>query len=335
MKSNFIPAGRAFAGLFALSGAVILGAPFIGMEPITPARLLDDGDTVAREIFTQIRFPRVVAAYIAGACLAVCGLVFQALFRNPLATPYTLGVSSGASLGATIYVTAGLSFMFLGAPGSVPMAFAGAIVSIALVFGMTRLNRGMSPAGVLLAGVAVNFFFSSLILVLQYVSDFTKTFRILRWLMGGMEITGYHELWVMAPFALIGFIAAFHYGRELDILSTGELIALSRGVDVPVVKTVLLFTVSLAVGGVVAVCGPIGFVGMMTPHILRLIVGPSHRALAPLSAMFGGVFLTLCDTFARTIMAPVEIPVGVVTALLGGPFFLWLLAGSGRGRIVL
>jgi iron complex transport system permease protein len=335
MRHPPVPAKSAFAILFALSAVALVGLPFVGMEPITPARLLDASDVVAREIFTQIRLPRAITAYLAGSCLAVCGLVFQALFRNPLATPYTLGVSSGASLGATIYVTTGLSFTFMGAPGSVPLAFAGAIVSIGLVFGMTRVNRAVSPAGVLLAGVAVNFFFSSLILVLQYVSDFTKTFRILRWLMGGLEVTGYNEPLVMAPFAVIGFLAAFHFGRELDILSTGEVTALSRGVDVPVVKAVLLVTVSLAVGGVVAVCGPIGFVGMMTPHILRLLVGPGHRALVPLSALFGGVFLALCDAFARTIIAPVEIPVGVVTAMLGGPFFFWLLAGSGRGRIVL
>jgi iron complex transport system permease protein len=177
----------------------------------------------------------------------------------------------------------------------------------------------------LLAGVAVSFFFSSLILFLQYLSDFTQSFRIVRWLMGGIEVAGYDAVIGILPFTLAGGAIVFLLTGELNLITTGEDIAASRGVEVGRVRTVLFFAVSLMVGGVVAVCGPIGFVGLMAPHISRLLVGANHRYLAPASLLFGGAFLTLCDTLARTVIAPAEIPVGVITAILGGPFFLWLL----------
>jgi iron complex transport system permease protein len=180
----------------------------------------------------------------------------------------------------------------------------------------------------LLAGVAVSFFFSSLILFLQYLSDFTQSFRILRWLMGGLEILGFDTVLNLLPLVLGGSAVLTLLRRELNLLTTGEDLALSRGVDVRRVKLVLFLVTSLMVGGVVAVCGPIGFVGMMAPHICRLLVGWDHAHLFPTTLLFGGTFLTFCDTLARTLIAPAEIPVGIITALLGGPFFIWLLLSS-------
>jgi iron complex transport system permease protein len=180
----------------------------------------------------------------------------------------------------------------------------------------------------LLAGVAVSFFFSSLILFLQYLSDFSQSFRILRWLMGGLEILGYDSVFSLFPVVLSGVLILAILRHELDLLTTGDDLATSRGVAVKKVRAVLFLVTSLMVGGVVAVCGPIGFVGMMAPHICRLLTGWNHRHLLPATFLFGGAFLTLCDTFARTLIAPVEIPVGIVTALLGGPFFIWLLLSS-------
>ncbi len=316
---------RLMVGLL-LAGTVLVlaAAPFIGMTIMSPDVLLGKGGTEG-EIFWRIRVPRVLAAWIAGAGLAAAGMAFQALFRNPLATPFTLGVASGAALGAAISIRAGLAAVFLGISSVSLAAFAGALLSVFLVYALSRIGAPLTTATLLLAGVAVNFFFSSLNLFTQYLSDFTHTFRIIRWLMGGLEITGFASVLQMTPFAAAGLALILWNWRELDLLSTGEELAASRGVSVDKTQKTLFFAASLIVGGVVAVCGPIGFVGIMAPHICRLLVGPAHAYLIPATVLFGGSFLAVCDTMARTIIAPAEIPVGVVTALLGGPFFLWLL----------
>jgi iron complex transport system permease protein len=288
------------------------------------------------DIFWKIRVPRVCISFLAGAGLAVSGMAFQAMFRNPLATPFTLGVASGASLGASIYVRLGLVFSILGISGISIAAFAGAILSILLVYGLTRARRGFSITTMLLAGVAISFFFSSVILFTQYMSDFSQSFRILRWLMGGLEAVGFESVLNMAPFVISGSAIIIYMTYELNLMMTGEEIAASRGVSVRKTKKILFFATSLMVGGVVAICGPIGFVGMMVPHICRLLIGADHRYLTPATLLFGGAFLTLCDMLARTLIAPAEIPVGIITALLGGPFFIWLLLGktsSKRGII--
>jgi len=314
------------AVLVICAGTALLCAPFIGMETISPRDLFRPGSEGFKpEIFFMIRLPRVITAFIAGAGLALSGMTFQALFRNPLATPFTLGVSSGASFGAALAMRTGIVFTFLGMSSLSLSAFMGALLSILLVYGLTRARRGFSTATMLLAGVAVSFLFSSIILFIQYMSDFTHSFRILRWLMGGLEIVGYAPLVTMLPFVIAGAAIVTLMSNELNLMMTGEDIALSRGVDVKNVKRILFFATSLMIGGIVSVCGPIGFIGMMSPHICRLLVGTDHRVLAPAAVLFGGMFLVVCDMIARTVIAPAEIPVGVITALLGGPFFLWLL----------
>jgi iron complex transport system permease protein len=333
-------AGKVTSVLVVLAAATILvlgAAPFVGMTPISPFDLFTGGEAPGKEyeIFWKIRLPRVLAAWLTGAGLAIAGMAFQALFRNPLATPFTLGVAAGAALGASMAIRFGVSVVFLGISGISMAALSGAALSILLVYGisrgLTRSGAMLTTATLLLAGVAVNFFFSSLNLFIQYISDFTHTFRIIRWLMGGLEVAGFRSVLQMTPFVVAGIALILVSSRELDLLTTGEEMAASRGVSVASVQRTLFFATSLLVGGVVAVCGPIGFVGIMVPHICRLMVGPGHRALIPATVLFGGIFLTVCDTFARTIIAPAEIPVGVITALLGGPFFLALLIrGSKR-----
>ncbi len=318
-------------GLLAFAFFVFGLAPLVGMR-MTPLSAIFNPAAGGKEseIFWMLRMPRVCVSFLAGAALAVSGMSFQALFRNPLATPFTLGVSSGAALGAAIYIRAGLSVALLGIPGISISAFTGAALSILLVYGFTRLRSGFTTATMLLAGVAISFFFSSVNLFTQYISDFTQTFRIIRWLMGGLEVVGFRSVLDMLPFVVVGALVIFYLTHELNLLATGEEIAASRGVNIQFVRRAIFFATSLMVGGVVAVCGPIGFVGMMSPHICRLIIGPDHRYLAPATLLFGGAFLTVCDTFARTIIAPAEIPVGVITALLGGPFFIWLLIWGDR-----
>jgi len=315
--------------LLVLAIIVLLGAPMVGMRTIPVSAILHPASgRMESDIFWKIRIPRVCISFLAGAALAVSGMAFQAMFRNPLATPFTLGVASGASLGAAIYVRLGLVFSVLGISGISVFAFTGAILSILLVYGLTRVRRGFSTTTMLLAGVAISFFFSSIILFTQYMSDFTHSFRILRWLMGGLEVVGFESVLNMAPFVISGGAIILYMTHELNLMMTGEEIAISRGVSVWKTKKVLFFATSLMVGGVVAICGPIGFVGMMAPHICRLLIGADHRYLTPATLLFGGVFLTLCDMLARTLIAPAEMPVGIITALLGGPFFIWLLLGK-------
>jgi len=292
--------------LLAATVLVATVAPFVGMEKISPRALWDRGDGGAQaEILWKIRIPRVCLALVAGAALAASGMVFQAMFRNPLAEPFTLGVSSGASLGAAVCIHLDWNFQVARLSGVSLFAFGGALLSVLLVFGLARAKRGFSMATMLLAGVAVSFFFSSMILFLQYLSDFTRTFRMLRWVMGGMErVGGFDDVLGILPFAVTGCLIVVYLTRELNLLATGEELATSRGVEVSRTKVALLVVTSLMVGAVVAVCGPVGFVGLMAPHICRLLVGADHRYLAPATLLFGGLFLALCDTAARTVIAP-------------------------------
>lgn len=314
---------------------VFIIAPFWGIESLSIQSIFQPVDQIKADIFWKIRLPRVIAAFLAGAALAISGMAFQAMFRNPLATPFTLGVSSGAAFGAAIYIKIGLIFSFLGISGQSLSAFIGAILSVLLVYGISQIKKGFTTVTMLIAGVAINFFFSSLILFIQYLSDFANSFRIIRWLMGGFEIVGFRPVFTILPFALVGSVVIFILTNELNLLTLGEDIALSRGVDVKKVKAFLFFATSLMIGGVVSVCGPIGFVGMMAPHICRLLIGAEHRFLTPATFFFGGAFLVFCDTLSRMIIAPAEIPVGVITALLGGPFFLWLLLSGSSEKSIL
>lgn len=318
-------------GLLIFAIGTAIATPFIGMQAVPFESILHPtGDDSESFIFWKIRMPRVALALLAGAALAVSGMTFQAIFRNPLATPFTLGVSSGASLGVAVSVRLGFSYSILGIPSLNGFAFAGALVAILIVYGVTQLREGFTTTTMLLAGVAISFFFSSLILFIQYTADINNSFRILRWLMGGLNsVTGFGDFYTAVPFVAIGIIILAAYTHELNLLAIGDDIAMSRGVDVRRTKRILFIVTSLMVGAVVAVCGPIAFVGMMAPHICRMLIGPDHRYLMPASCLFGAAFLALCDTIARTVIAPTQLPVGILTAFLGGPFFLWLLV-SGR-----
>jgi iron complex transport system permease protein len=320
--------------LLLLAVVTLVVAPFVGWQMIPLSSLwqpTDDGGAI--NLLWMLRIPRVAMAFLAGTALAVSGMVFQAMFRNPLATPYTLGISSGASLAASISILCGWSFSFLCIPSVTICAFGGAILTITVVYFLaTRTPRGSTTATMLLAGVALSFFFSSLILFLQYVSDPTRTFRMLRWAMGGTEsVVSFNEVLTVLPFVVSGCLLVAYLIHELNLMLMGEDFAVSRGVALESTKMLLYFAVSMMVGAVVAVCGPIGFVGLMAPHICRLLIGPDHRTLFPATMLLGGTFLVICDTLGRTVIPDTELPVGVITALLGGPFFLWLLFSRKAG----
>jgi len=302
-------------------------SPFLGISFISPDSLWTPGHPDG-EVFWMLRLPRTAAAFLAGAGLSMSGMVFQALFRNPLATPFTLGVSSGASFGASIYFWLGATV--LGGLGGLISSLMGAALSMGLVYGITRARGGFSTAVMLLAGVIINFFFSSLVMFVQYLSDSHDSLRIMHWLMGslaGLETAGLADL---AFIVLAGAVAFWLMAPEIDLLTAGEELAASRGVKVNQAKIKIFLVASIVVAAVVSMTGPIGFVGMMVPHVCRLWLGWSHRALLPAVFFGGGAFLVLCDLAARLVLAPAEIPIGIVTALLGGPFFLWTLFKASR-----
>ena len=312
---------RALVLIAAVTLAVALLAPLVGSHPV-PLGDLFSGDAAAATILWQLRLPRVLLALLAGGMLALTGLSLQTLFANALAEPYTLGVASGASLGAALVFTFAPAGMPLGLPLAALAAFAGALAATGLV---VALGRGGSGAGLLLAGVAVALLCQAVILLLQYLSDASGTLRMVRWMMGGLAIVGWREpLWLL-PWLLLALAAHLLRRWDLDLLLAGEEVAASRGVPVGRLRLGLLVVDSLAVAALVAVVGPIGFVGLMVPHMLRRLVGALHSALVPACVLGGGAFLVLCDLLARTALAPAELPVGIVTALLGAPFFLWLL----------
>jgi iron complex transport system permease protein len=314
--------------LLAVWIATMILTPLVGSQSLTLAEILR-GDPTAASIFWQIRLPRILLALLGGAALATSGLGFQTLFRNPLAEPYTLGVSSGAALGAVIALRyEGGQFLGLSLVGLA--SFAGALGATALIVGLAMRRQGIQTSTLLLAGVAVSLSCSAIILFLQYLADSTQTFRMVRWMMGGLSVVGYTEVLWLLPFVLGGSAALFVLRWELNLLLTGEELAASRGVDLARLRRLVLLATSLMIGALVAVAGPIGFVGLIVPHMLRRFVGHDHLYLVPACILGGGAFLTLCDAVGRTILSPAELPVGILTALLGGPFFLWLLVWRRR-----
>jgi iron complex transport system permease protein len=316
---------KTLGGLLLLAAAVFLLTPLVGAKHLSWTHIFPGNDPVNFKVFWQMRIPRSLVAFFAGAILAGSGMVFQAIFRNPLVCPFTLGISGGASFGATIYIRLGLPLAWFGISGITFFAFLGALLSVWVVWKLARVKRDSSIAKMLLAGLVVSFFFMSLIMFVQYSSDLYQSMRITRWLMGGLFVYGYKPVLDLLPFIIVGLGGIWMYTHELNLLTTGEELAASRGMDVRRTVKVLFIVISLAIGGVVSVCGPIAFVGIIAPHVCRLLIGSDHRYLTPATFLFGGLFLVICDTLARILAAPSEIPVGVITALIGGPFFLWLL----------
>ena len=321
---------RAVTGFGGLAVLTCLVAPLVGSTSISLSRALDPSipfaENVDAQIFFVARLPRVLAAAFVGCTLASAGVVFQALLRNPLATPFTLGVSSGAALGAILAITlggAGLAAHVASVPAA---SLLGSLAAVAIVYALaTARHRGFSTSVLLLAGVTMNSFFSAVILFVQYFADMTQTMRTLRWLMGDLDVAGYGPLVAALPLAVVAGAVFAWLPRALNLLSLGPDQAEARGVNVLTAQRLAFLSGSLATGAAVSLGGPIGFIGIVVPHLVRLMVGSDHRVVLPASACFGAAFLVACDLVARTVLAPIELPVGIVTALIGGPFFLWLL----------
>ena len=308
--------------------ATLCVAPLIGSASIDYARAFA-GQSPDKEILFYTRLPRVLLALLAGGTLGVAGVLFQALLRDALATPYTLGISSGASLGAVIAIclgwraVAGLSAVWI-------CSFAGAALVLLVVLGIASEGQRMSSFTLLLAGISINTICLAAILFLQYIANFGQTFAIVRWMMGGIDAVEYSTLAWLAAAALPAVTLIFLKARDWNLMAVGEDWAAARGVNVPRLILTGYLLGSFVTGSVTALTGPISFVGLIVPHALRLRLGADHRVLIPCSFLLGAAFLAVCDTLARTVLAPTEVPVGVVTALLGGPFFIWLLRSKRR-----
>lgn len=314
----------------AVAVIVCVAAPLIGSTPVSLSRALDRtipfADNLDAQIFFVARLPRVLAAALVGAGLAVAGVVFQALLRNPLAAPETLGVSMGATLGAMVAITFHIDVDVFGI-SSVPIAsFLGSAGALAMVYALAAArHRGTSTTILLLAGVALSALLGALVRFVQMLADYSDTFRSVRWMMGSLDVASYAPIVAALVPTAVAFVLIATLPRVLDLISMGAEAAESRGVDVRHAERLALVSASLSTGAAVSLAGPVGFVGIVVPHIVRLMVGANHRVVLPASALFGASFLVVCDVVARTAFGAVEMPVGTITALVGGPFFLWLL----------
>ena len=318
----------------ALALVVCVTAPLVGSTSISLARAFDRSipfaDNVDAQVFFVARLPRVVAAALVGAAFSIAGVVFQALLRNPLASPDTLGVSAGASLGAVTVIAFHLDVSAFGV-SAIPIAsFAGSAGAFGIIYLLAAARRrGTSSTVLLLAGIAISALLSAFNRFITLIADFTDTFRSVRWMMGSLDVGSYREIAAALVPMSAAFAIIFTLPRVLDLVSLGAEAARSRGVDVKRAERLALVGASLSTGAAVSLGGPIPFVGIIVPHMVRLMVGADHRVVLPASALFGASFLVGCDLVARTVFGPIEPPVGTVTAIIGGPFFLWLLFRRG------
>jgi len=282
------------------------------------------------EIFVRIRVPRILLAAFVGLALASAGVVFQALLRNPLADPYILGISSGAGLGVILAIIGGLSWTLWGRSPVAVCAFVGALATVWLVWGIGRITGKYHVTGLLLAGVVVNAFLSAMIMFLTSIAKGQQLYATIFWLMGNITEEDFLVLWVGGGCIVAGAIGLFFLSPQLNIISVGYHDARSVGVPVERIEFAAFAIAAFITAVAVSLSGLIGFVGLIIPHAVRLVFGPDHRQLLPLSGLAGAMFLVVADTIARTIVAPAQLPVGVITAILGGPFFLILLIRYSR-----
>ena len=308
---------------------VLIGCPFVGPTTISFQKvfqsLTPSVDNQDAQIFFSVRLSRVLLAVLAGATMACAGVIFQAVLRNPLACPFTLGVAGGSSFGAGVAILLGFDISVGGFSTVTLFAFAGALLSIGLVYALASILRSYAAVTLLLAGIAISYFFNALVLLSYYVADFTQAYSMMHWLIGSLDVIDFGSIEKLSVLMGIGFLILLSFSRELNLLSAGEELAKAKGVSTVWVIVISIMTASLMTSAVVALTGPIAFVGLIIPHIYRIWIGNDHRFLLPCSALGGAAFLTLCDTVARSFFGPTEVPVGVFTALIGVPVLLWLL----------
>jgi iron complex transport system permease protein len=306
---------------------IIKHIPFLG-------DLVGGGSSSTEEVIVlQVRLPRVLGAAIVGIALAVAGVVLQGLLRNPMADPYVIGISSGASLGASLAIAFGIGLSFFGLLYSIPlMAFITGLGTVFLVYNIARTGQGVPMLTLLLVGIAVNSFLLAIIAIIRLVSG-EAIHVIMAWIFGSLVSCNWDYVNLALPFVIFGVALIYVFARDLNIILLGEEQARHLGVDTERLKKIMLVSATLITAAAVSISGIIGFIGLIIPHIARILVGPDHRILIPSSALAGAIVLILCDTIARTIVRPAELPVGVITSLIGCPFFVYLIRKRKRSVI--
>jgi iron complex transport system permease protein len=332
-KREGIVLSALISGLIAIGlAAIMIGPVFIHpllilkiwAGNLTGGLIHPDWTNIQETIVVDIRTPRVILAMLVGMGLAIAGAGMQGLFRNPMAEPYILGMSSGAAVGATLAIVLGIGKVFGGL--SIPaLAFIGATVTMFVVYNIARTEGKVPTETLLLAGIAVGFFLQAVVSFLKIIASNEALRDVVLWLMGSFALATWSDIRMVIFPILLGIGVLYFLSRELNAFQFGEETALHLGIEVETVKRILLVASALVTAVVVSVSGIIGFVGLVIPHVVRLIIGPNHHILLPASAVCGGIFLVLCDTLARTVTEPTEIPVGIITAAIGAPYFVYLL----------
>lgn len=306
-----------------LSLSVVTIAPFFGQIELSLSKINDIG-SIDHKLFWDLRMPRVVVAFFTGALLGLSGLIFQSLFRNPMSTPFTLGVASGATLGTAFAIVLGfISFIAV-------FGFIGAIMTIIILFGITSKLKAYETSSLLLVGIALSFFYSAALMILFYLSDETQSYEIVRFTMGSLDVVGLAHAMPIVIAAVLLLIISLRYKYEIKLLLTSYDNAFLKGIEVQKTNTILLISISIGIGITVSITGPIGFVGLIIPHILKNIYKKSADQLLLPTFFYSGIFLVLCDLISRNLNTTSDIPIGVITAFLGGPFFIYLLIGRKR-----
>jgi iron complex transport system permease protein len=336
------PTRRLILVLGVLSVALFVAAAvalFLGSAQLSPSVVLSAvsgraaPESVERVVILSIRLPRIGAAVLAGGALAVAGVAFQALTRNPLAEPSVLGISAGAAFGVVIGQSFGLGLTLREALGLTAFAFAGALLAAGAVYLIAAIGRGLSIQTLLLAGVIVGIFFSSAITVVISLLDFNRLGGVIHWLLGNLAPIPPGALGLFTLLAAVGFALVATHARELNLMALGEEALQQLGVAADRLKLTIFLAAALLTASVVAFVGPIGFVGLIVPHVLRILLGPDNRLLVPAALVGGGIFLLFADTIARSIVAPAELSVGVITSFFGAPFFIYLLRTRYRANL--
>ena len=306
-----------------LSLFLLLIAPFFGQIDIDMSKI-NLLSSIEYKLFWDLRVPRVVVAFFTGALLALSGLIFQSIFRNPMSTPFTLGVASGATLGTAFAIVFGLvSFTAV-------FGFLGALFTIIVLFTITSRLKAYETSSLLLIGIALSFFYSAALMILFYISDETQSYEIVRFTMGSLDVVGFMQTLPVAVAAILLLFVTIKYKMEIKLLLTSYDNAFLKGIEVKKVNTILLISVSIAIGVAVSITGPIGFVGLIVPHILKVVSKKSADKLIVPTFFYGGIFLVLCDLISRNLGTASDVPIGVVTSFLGGPFFIYLLVRRKR-----
>jgi iron complex transport system permease protein len=317
-------------GFSKLSAVSVLKALLKPMPFLGKALGLTGSDDKEMMIITEIRLPRILVGALAGSGLSLAGVIFQGIFRNPMADPYVIGVSSGAALGAALAIVMGIGYSVFGINTVSALSFLAATLTVLAVYNLARVGPRAPVVTLLLSGVAISIFLSSLVSLMQVFSGW-ELHRLVYWMMGGFTYIEWKDVFSIFPLVSVGAVLTYFFARDLNVMTLGDEEAQHLGVNVDSSRKILIAVGSLMTAAAVSVGGLIAFVGLLIPHLTRILVGPDHRILIPSAFFTGAIFLILCDAIARGISSSAELPVGIVTALSGGPFFIYLLRKN-RGR---